>query len=116
LGRFLDCLSRGDVAGVEALLTEDVRALSDGGGEFLAARVPVLGRNRVARMYVKLSKRRLEGAEFRVLNGLPALLAQFGTGLPKEARRITLGIDLAPDGRIREIHTVLATRKLSAVR
>jgi RNA polymerase sigma-70 factor (ECF subfamily) len=51
---FLDCLSRGDVKGIEALLAADVRQLSDGGGEFGAARRPIVGAARVAGFFVGL--------------------------------------------------------------
>ena len=37
LMQFLTCLERHDVAGVEALLADDVRTTTDGGGEFQAA-------------------------------------------------------------------------------
>src|SRR5262245_973631 len=46
--RFMNCLFNRDVAGAEALLAADVRHLADGGGEFIAARTPVVGRNKVA--------------------------------------------------------------------
>ena len=64
-------LSAGDVAAVGVLLAEDVRALSDGGGEFLAARKPIVGRAKVALAYVKLARAapaRLRAV--RWLNGL----------------------------------------------
>jgi RNA polymerase sigma-70 factor (ECF subfamily) len=116
LERLVACLATGDAAGMEALLTEDVLALSDGAGEFLAARVPVVGRARVARFYTGIATRRAaERTEVRMLNGLPALVVEFAAGLPREARRIVLHVGLAADGRIRAIHTVLATRKLTAV-
>jgi RNA polymerase sigma-70 factor (ECF subfamily) len=118
LGRLLASFASADVAAIETLLADDVRALSDGGGEFLAARVPVVGRHKVAVFYWKIGARRLDGsrAEVRILNGLPALVIEFGEGLPKEAKRITASFVLDREGRIRAIHTVLATRKLTAVR
>src|SRR5205814_9561472 len=44
----------GDVGSLVALLREDVVALTDGGGEVLAARRPVEGRDRVVRLFAGL--------------------------------------------------------------
>ena len=117
LEQLMTCLLNQDVAGLEALLAADVRALSDGGGEFFAARIPVLGRQKVTRFYTNITRRRTEGisAEIRMLNGLPALVAHFSYGLPGEAVRVVTRIDLAPDGRIRTMYSVLASRKLTAI-
>ena len=117
LARFVESLATGDVAAVERLLAEDVRMLSDGGGEFLAARVPVLGRARVAKIYAKLSERRVPSrVELREVNGLPAVVVEFGEGLPREATRVLVRVDVTPEGLIGELHTVLATPKLAAIR
>jgi RNA polymerase sigma-70 factor (ECF subfamily) len=116
LGRLVDCLARGDVAAMEALLTEDVRAVSDGGGEFHAARVPVIGRRKVASFYTKIAARRpVLASELRMLNGLPAVVAELGGGRPGEASRIVIRVDVADDGRIRRLDTVLTSRKLTAI-
>ena len=58
LDRFVECLARGDTTGMEALLGADVRALSDGGGEFHAARVPIVGPRKVALFYTRIAARR----------------------------------------------------------
>ena len=116
LGRLVECLARGDAAGMEGLLTEDVRALSDGGGEFHAARVPVVGRTKVALFYTRIAARRpVLWSELRMLNGLPGLVTEFAGGLEGEATRIVVHIDVAADGRIRRIDTVLASRKMTAI-
>jgi RNA polymerase sigma-70 factor (ECF subfamily) len=117
LERFMAGLVAGDAKEIEALLAEDVRVLSDGGGEFHAARVPVVGRERVARFYRNITRRRLEGsrAEIRMINGLPALVAHFSVGLEGEAARVVTRCEIDDDGRIREIHAILATRKLTAI-
>ena len=46
--KFLGYLFNHDIAGAEALLAKNVRHVSDGGGEFHAARVPVVGREKSA--------------------------------------------------------------------
>jgi RNA polymerase sigma-70 factor (ECF subfamily) len=115
LQRFLQGLMAGDVAAVEALLAEDVRALNDG-GEFLAARKPIVGRAKVALAYVKLSRGAQAGlrVEIRRLNGLPALVAE-QPAVGKLSPRYTLQCAVDAEGRIVAVYTVLATRKLTAL-
>jgi RNA polymerase sigma-70 factor (ECF subfamily) len=119
LERFMAGLASGDQHAVEALLAEDVRAVSDGAGEVHAARVPVVGRRRVAHFYAKISSRRAPESRFemRMLNGLPAVVAELGAPgtLPGEARRMVLRVDVDGEGRITAIHTVLARAKLVAI-
>ena len=109
LGRFMAALAAGDVADVEALLSDSVRALSDGGGEFHAARKPVVGRAKVARYCVNISRRGAARSAIRMLNGLPALVSSVGPIV------VVTRIELAGDGRIAALHSVLATRKLTAI-
>lgn len=118
LERFLACLARQDVSGVEAMLADGVRALSDGGGEFAAARAPVVGRARVARLYLGLAAKSgaPARAELRTFNGLPALVAELPGVLAGWAPRFVLQCRLDEDGRIAELYTVSASRKLTAVR
>ena len=118
LERFLTCLINQDVAAIEALLTADVQAVSDGGGEFLAALRPVVGRDKVVRFYIKTNERRAPSArlDVRLLNGLPALVIEFTDKAPREAARMVMRCDLDPDGRIKVLHSVLASHKLTGVR
>lgn len=115
LREFLECLRNQDVSGVEAMLAEDARALNDAGGQYHAARQPVVGRRNVARLLVGLaSKGGATALGVRMLNGLPAVLAE----TPKRegfAPRFTFQIELDASGRISAVHTVLAARKLVAV-
>ena len=115
LREFLDCLRNQDVAGVEAMLANDARALNDGGGEYHAARQPIVGRSKVARLLVGLAaKGKVEQLSFRMLNGLPALMVK----VPRRqgfAPRFSFQIELNAEGRISAVHTVLASRKLLAV-
>jgi RNA polymerase sigma-70 factor (ECF subfamily) len=116
LERFLTCLAQGDVAGVEDLLSTAVRSLSDGGGEFHGARVPVLGRDKVARLYLGLSRKASGGQfELRMLNGLPAVVAHIPDSGAGWARRIAFQCLLDDDGKIVAVYAILASRKLSAL-
>jgi len=118
LEQFLSCLSRHDVSGVEALLADGARHLGDGGGEFFAARVPIVGREKIALFYARLSEQlsKVTRVELRMLNGLPAVITELsGVGDGYAPRIVTL-CDLDEDGRIKQMHVVLASRKLTAIR
>ena len=116
---FLRLLTSNDVAGIENLLAHDVRQLSDGGGEFITARVPVIGREKVALFNLRIARlAKLTDVQFgwRMLNGLPALVVEYPRAPPQYAKRIVMLCELDGEGRIKRIHNVSATRKLSAVR
>jgi RNA polymerase sigma-70 factor (ECF subfamily) len=118
LERFLHCLNNNDVSGIETLLAQDARAISDGGGEFFAARVPLVGRAKILLFYRTITKQ-LGGQvrlELRMLNGWPAVVAE--NLAPKEgfAPRVATLFELGVDGRLQRIYSVLATRKLTALR
>ena len=116
LERFLLAIAAEDGAAIAGLLAPDVRALSDGGGEFHAARKPIVGAKKIALFYTRIGARRpVLRSEVRSLNGLPALVMELGGGLPREATCIAVALEVAPDGRISRIDTVLASRKLTAI-
>lgn len=118
LERFMSAITNQDVDSVEGLLAEGVRTLNDGGGEVLAALNPVLGRDRVTRLYLGLS-RKLPAAgsfEVRMVNGLPACLLELEHAGRRVASRFLVRCDLDDNSRIRELHIVLAPQKLGAVR
>ncbi len=117
LERFLVALSSADAAALEDLLADDVRSLSDG-GEYAAAHRPVRGRDRCIRLFVGLLRhgRGAIAMQARTVNGMPAVLIEFGGTHRRAAPRGVLRIDLDADDRIAAVHTVLASRKLTAVR
>ena len=116
LYRFLMALQAGDVSAVEALLADDVRALTDGGGEFHAARRPVIGRDHVARLYLGLARFAPARVEIRILNGLPAVVMDLGRIGPGWAPRAVMQCETDARGLIRRIYSVTASRKMTAVR
>jgi RNA polymerase sigma-70 factor (ECF subfamily) len=117
LQRFLVALVSEDAAALEASLSEGARALSDGGGEYVAALRPVLGRDRVARFLLGLQKKnRWRGrVSLRMLNGLPAVVAEFDEPGRRWAPRAVLRCELDERGTIREVHLVVASKKLAAI-
>lgn len=118
LQRFLTSLMADDVAAAEVELAEGVVALNDGGGEFFAARRPVVGASRVAELNlgVKRMSPDVSRWEIRILNGLPALVAERDGVSAKDAPRFVVRCDIDGSGRITAIHTILARSKLTAVK
>ncbi|HYC56293.1 MAG TPA: sigma-70 family RNA polymerase sigma factor [Candidatus Binatia bacterium] len=117
LAELLRGLMTQDTAAVEALLARDARAVTDAGGEFNALARPMLGAARVARLLLRVSARRSPGSHFVpcTLNGEPALAIVYGKAERRQAPRAVMRCQLDASGRIRELHVVLATRKLSHV-
>jgi RNA polymerase sigma-70 factor (ECF subfamily) len=72
---FLTAARGGDLDGLKTLLREDVVVLSDGGGKFSAARRPIHGAAKTARLFATLFPRRFADREFTYasFNHQPAL-------------------------------------------
>lgn len=100
---------------LEALLSREVRARNDGGGEFFAAQRPIFGLARVIKFYLKTSRRGAGRAEVRLLNGLPALVAELPSNEPRLASRVVLRVELDAADKIASIDTIVATPKLHAL-
>ncbi len=121
LGRFLGALASGDPSAFQDALTAEARLLSDGGGEFFAAKKPVVGAAKIGGLYASLLVRRAQHGpgmpqlEVVVLNGLPALLCADLDAPPGDARRWVMRCEVDADGRVRELHSILATRKLAGL-
>ena len=113
-----DCLAHlqnYDALRLEKILALDARAIFDSGGEFVAPPRRVAGARSVAKLLTKFA----DGVgpisfAFRMLNGLPAALGQCG-GRPRWAQRFVFRVDTR-DGVASEIHVIMATAKLTAVR
>ncbi len=118
LQALLDCLARQDDAGVRALLAASVRSVTDGAGEYTALRAPLVGVHPVARFHLQTARRRgpISSIETRDLNGLPALVVETSPLAPRMAPFLVLRCEVDRTGRITELHTILAPRKLTAVR
>lgn len=116
--QFLRLLSEQNVAGIENLLARDARQLSDGGGEFIAARAPIIGREKVALFNLRIAAQAATLAvnfSWRMINGMPALITNYPQVPPNYARRLVTIVELDTENRIRRIYNVLATRKLTAI-
>jgi RNA polymerase sigma factor (sigma-70 family) len=118
LTRFLACMMQQDVAGMEALLAADVRSTTDAAGRYTALREPLTGRERVARFHLETGRRRapISTTEIRIVNGAPALVIATRPLRAQMAPQLVLRLELDGNGLIREIQTVLAPGKLTAIR
>ncbi|MFQ5515223.1 MAG: sigma-70 family RNA polymerase sigma factor [Myxococcota bacterium] len=117
LQRFLAGLATGDLDAIERLLAEGVVSLTDSAGEHFAARIPVHGRSRVARLYRNLprSAGALPRVELREINGLPALVGEVASPRPGWPRRFVTSVALDPKGQVRLIATVTTPAKLARI-
>ncbi len=94
--RFRAACEAGDVAALEAMLADDVTIYADGGGRMTAARRPIRGRARVARVMVKLTvaAQRPPGpfAMHRVdVNGQPGRALAFADGRVADVLAVDVG-------------------------
>lgn len=76
LERFMQAVSHGDQAAIAALLREDARLVSDGGGKATAVIRPLLGAARIARLFWAAYRRHDPAIGWRMgtVNGEPAIL------------------------------------------
>lgn len=106
-------LVRGDTEQVLALLAPDVELVSDGGPAMHAARRPVVGPDRVARLLVNLVRRGADWGlryEHTELNGDAGVVVLAGDS-PAYASAFTLD-----EGRVHRIYIVVNPDKLAALR
>ena len=108
---FLTAAATGDVEGLMALLAPDVVFSSDSDGKVSAARRPVLGAEKVARLIFGLMRQ--AGPEYRfeaaAYNSAPALVLYFGDQVESV---ITVEVI---DGRITNFYVMRNPEKLGAV-
>lgn len=112
LEQLLTALVTGDSALAAKVLRSDVRSLSDGGGVYSAARVPVVGFERVFLLYRRLTELRPSSSfDFVRCNGLWAVQVRFEHSATHEAPRAVLGV-VPSNAGISLIYTQLMPAKL----
>ena len=72
--KFFAAATDGELAELEDLLAGDVISWSDGGGKTRAARRPVFGANKVARLLLGLARQITGDIAFAEVNGQPAIM------------------------------------------
>jgi len=118
VGRFLLHMAARDAEAIAAMLHEDVVHLADGAGKVSTARIPVLGRARVAKLHAGIGKGMgSPQVAFSRLNGQLAILVEFPDGPPKRhlAQRYAVIARPGADGRFRGIYFVANEDKLRGV-
>ena len=109
---FLQACAEGDMAGLLELLAADAVVYSDGGGKVPAALVPIRGADRVARLFLGITRQAPAGWQARPVsvNGEPGLLIVIDGRIEQV---MTLEI---VDGRIATFFVVRNPEKLGHVR
>lgn len=111
LHAFLAAARAGDIAALENLFVEDIVSTSDGGGAVNAARIPVVGRARVARFIAAFASKFWEGTDVAWIeaNGQTSLLLSRG-----ETVLALLTVDASDQG-IDQIRWVMNPAKLATL-
>ena len=114
LERFVAAAEEGDVQALEALLHEDAVMYSDGGGKVTAARRPLYGAARIARVMAKIAAKQIargpRDGEFVAVNGQPGRVLRNSDGTVWSVSSADV-----VDGRIQTLWTVRNPDKLSHV-
>ena len=116
VAQLLEFLTNRDTEGAAKLLAANVVVISDGGGEFFAARVPVVGRSKVSVFLSHLAKGASElntKTRFVELNGTFAMTGTRDDAPDGYAKKLATLFQINDDGLIDRIYFVLASRKLS---
>jgi RNA polymerase sigma-70 factor (ECF subfamily) len=94
MGAFLAAAQSGDLAGLESVLTDQVVSVSDGGGVVSAARVPIVGRTKVAHFVLGALAKFAVGSRAMVVqvNGAAAVLT-VRDGKPDTVMSFDIGVD-----------------------
>lgn len=107
LERFMHASQRGDREAIAALLADNARLVSDGGGKVTAALRPLLGAERIARLYWAITRRGAAlTARLGTVNGEPAIL-RFAGG-----RLVALTLVAVEGERIAEVLNLMNPDKL----
>ena len=112
---FSRAISEGDIEGLTAILTEDARFVSDGGGVVAAVPKPVLGAAKVAKVLIGFAKlyRGRDDVVFRPaqINGMAGFVISEG----EEGVTQTVALEINDDRRIRNVYIVRNPHKLRHV-
>jgi RNA polymerase sigma-70 factor (ECF subfamily) len=94
LDAFLAAAQSGDLAALESVLTDQVVSVSDGGGVVSAARVPIVGRTKVAHFVLGALAKFAVGSHpvMVAVNGAPAVLT-IRNGRPDTLLSFDIGAD-----------------------
>jgi RNA polymerase sigma-70 factor (ECF subfamily) len=115
---FLSALFSQDLAAAERWLADEVSTSTDSAGAYSALDKTLRGRARVARFYLQAARNRQVAEpsfEIKVLNGLPSAVIKLARPVRRQAPLSVLSLTLDASGRISNLVSVLAPRKLVAL-
>ena len=110
---FVQATQTGELAELISLLTDDAVLYSDGGGKVRAALLPILGPDRIARMFIGLRRFNTDGpppARFVRINGSPGVLTRGSDG---NLNAMTFALE---GGKVKAVYIVRNPDKLAGVR
>jgi RNA polymerase sigma-70 factor (ECF subfamily) len=81
--RFMEAIGSGDLSRLVAVLQDDITLVSDGGGKVVAARVPIIGAEKVARFLLGVTQKAPPSLRSQPcqVNGSPGILITDDGGL-----------------------------------
>jgi RNA polymerase sigma-70 factor (ECF subfamily) len=112
VSEMLAATAAGDIDGLVRLLADDAVLVSDGGAHKRAARLPIKGRDRLARFMANIGKKYIEaGATLEpiTLNGEPGMVIYLNG-----ERQAAMGFEV-DNGVVHEVHIIVADDKLAAL-
>ena len=108
--RFFAAVTAGDVDGLVQVLADDVVVYGDGGGKVPQWSAPIVGAERVARLFAGLGRQMAEvgvALERRMVNGQPAAVV-----LDPEGAVVCVWVLDVADGRVGAVRSVINPEKL----
>jgi len=109
---FVQATQTGELAELISMLTDDAVLYSDGGGKVRAALLPILGPDRIARMFIGLRRFHTDGpppARFVRINGSPGVLVRGSDG---NLSAMTFALD---GGKVKAVYVIRNPDKLAGV-
>jgi RNA polymerase sigma-70 factor (ECF subfamily) len=109
--QFMQTVLDGDMNGLLDMLADDIVVYSDGGGKAFAAKIPVVGAEKVARFFFGIARNVPESFEYKraLVNNLPGMVL-FVNGAPQSVWAFFFD-----QGRLRNVYAVSNPDKLGNI-
>lgn len=112
--QFAEAVKTGDTAALQNILAEDAISYTDGGGQKMAALRPILGADKVTRLFIGLAQKHQaenKRADFSIrnINGKPGLIVRIDEEIDQ-----TVMLDVIA-GKIQTIYIVRNPQKLQSI-
>ncbi len=109
--QFMQACINGDMDGLLTLLADDITSYSDGGGKVTAARIPIIGPEKVANFMLKIASKAPANytIRFTEINGQPGVIGYL------DGQPLNVMIFGVANGRVQTLHMVLNPDKLRKI-